>query len=157
MKKIFEGCATLIYLIAATILTLMSLLIMGRSVYEVFTYLILSTDSDNQFISTMLQSVGAVIISVAVLDVAKYIVEEEVLRNKELRLPKEARETVTKIIVIVSIAVSIEGLVFIFKAGAEDIRLLIYPGFLIITAGFIIIGLGLYQKLSVDSEHSKNE
>jgi putative Mn2+ efflux pump MntP len=85
------------------------------------------------------------------------MIEEEVFRNKELRSPKEARETLTKIMVIVAIAVSIEALVYIFKAGAEDLRLLVYPAFLIVTVVLLIVGLGIYQKLSINSENTENE
>lgn len=100
---------------------------MGWSVYEVIVHTIVASVSEKQFIPIMFQAVGAVIIAVAILDVAKYMIEEEVFRSKELRSPKEARETLTKIMVIVSIAVSIEALVYIFKAGSKDIRLLGYP------------------------------
>lgn len=158
MKKIFENSTTLIYLFAATMLVLMTFLIMGWSVFEVLEHIITNVhEPGKQFIPIMLKSVGAVIISVAILDVAKYMVEEEVFRNKELRSPKETREKLTKIMVIVSIAVSIEGLVYIFKAGAEDIRLLVYPALLIITAGFLIVGLGIYQTLSIKAENSEIE
>ncbi len=157
MKHKFERSTTLIYLMAATMLTLMALMIMGWSVYEVFAHIVNAPKLEKQFIPIMLQSVGAIIISVAILDVAKYMIEEEVLRNKELRSLKEARETLTKIMVIVAIAVSIEGLVYIFKAGAQDIRLLMYPALLIIAAVFIIVGLGLYQRLSVNAENNEDK
>lgn len=156
MKKIFENGTTLIYFLAAIILILMALLIMGWSVFEVLEHMIVTGGHEpgTQFIPIMLKSVGAIIISVAILDVAKYMIEEEVFRNKELRSPKETRETLTKIMGIVSIAVSIEGLVYIFKAGEKDIRLLVYPALLIITAVFLMVGLGIYQILSVKSENS---
>ena len=166
MKKLFENLTTLIYFFAATTLVLMSLMIMGWSVYEVLVHIVPNLGLDHtvpnlavekQFIAIMLQSVGAVIIAVAILDVAKYMIEEEVFRNKELRSPKEARETLTKIMVIVAIAVSIEALVYIFKAGAEDLRLLVYPALLIVTVVLLIVGLGIYQKLSINSESTENE
>ena len=105
----------------------------------------------------MLQAVGAVIIAVAILDVAKYMIEEEVFRSKELRSPKEARETLTKIMVIVSIAISIEALIYIFKAGTEDIKLLVYPALLIVSAVLLIVGLGVFQKLSITAESLEGE
>jgi fatty acid desaturase len=166
MKKLFENLTTLIYFFAAITLVLMSLMIMGWSVYEVLVHIVpnlaldhtvLNLAIEKQFITIMLQSVGAVIIAVAILDVAKYMLEEEVFRNKELRSPKEVRETLTKIMVIVAIAVSIEALVYIFKAGAEDLRLLVYPAFLIVTVVLLIVGLGIYQKLSINSESTENE
>ncbi len=166
MEKLFKNITTIIYLFAATILVSMALMIMGWSVYEVLIHIVPNLELDHtvpnlavekQFISTMLQSVGAVIIAVAILDVAKYMIEEEVFRNKELRSPKEARETLTKIMVIVAIAVSIEALVYIFKAGAKDLRLLVFPSLLIVTVVLLIVGLGIYQKLSINSESTENE
>ena len=64
--------------------------------------------------------------------------------NKELRDPEEARRTITKIIVIITIAVSIEGLVYIFKAGTKDITLLLYPALLIVVSAILIVALGVY-------------
>lgn len=157
MKKIFESVTTLIYLFAAIILASIALLIMGWSVYEIYEHAMNVQTLDKDFISKKLEAVGAVIIAVAILDVSKYMIEEEVLRNKELRSPKEARETLTKIMVIVSIAVSIEALIFIFKAGAEDIRLLVYPGFLMLCAILTIVGLAVYQKLSITTEKQRAE
>ncbi len=166
MKKLFKNLTTFIYFFAATILVSMALMIMGWSVYEVLAHIVPNLELahtvpnlaiEKQFIPIMLQSVGAVIIAVAILDVAKYMIEEEVFRNKELRSPKEARETLTKIMVIVAIAVSIEALVYIFKAGAKDLSLLVYPSLLIVAVVLLIVGLGIYQKLSINSESTENE
>ena len=59
--------------------------------------------------------------------------------------PVAATETLKKMFVIISIAISLEGLVYIFKAGAEDISLLLYPSLVIITSVLAMVGLGLYQ------------
>jgi hypothetical protein len=148
MKKIFNIIFFTVHLVAALILIGLSLLIMGWSVYEVFTSIGYNTD----FIPLMLQAVGAIIISAAIIDVAQYMVEEEVFLDKELRDPKEARRTITKIIVIITIAVSIEGLVYMFKAGTKDLTLLVYPSLLIIVSAILIVSLGVYQKLSATIE-----
>jgi putative Mn2+ efflux pump MntP len=105
----------------------------------------------------MLQSVAAIIIAAAIIDVAQYMMEEEVFKDKELRDPKEARRTITKIIVIITIAVSIEGLVFIFKAGTKDLSLLLYPALLIMVSAILIVALGIYQKLSATIEKREEE
>ena len=153
IKKITEGIFTVVYLIAAFVLVFLSIAIMGFSIHEV----LVNFNQEHGFISLMLQSVGAIIISAAILDVAQYMVEEEVLMNKELRNPEEARRTITKILVIISIAVSIEGLVYIFKAGIKDLSLLVYPSLLIMVSAFLVISLGIYQKLSVVIEKAERE
>ncbi len=153
MKKIFNFIFSAVHLFSALILIALSLIIMGWSVYEV----ILKIGDTTEFIQSMLQSVGAIIISAALIDVAQYIMEEEVFLNKELRDPEEARRTITKIIVIITIAVSIEGLVFIFKAGTKDLSLLMYPALLIGVSAILVVALGIYQKLSVTIEKIENK
>lgn len=148
MKKIFVMTTSVIYLLAAIILIFLSLSIMLWSIYET----IQSLKSFSISISRMLQAVGAIIISIAVLDVAKYLIEEEVIRNKELRSPSEARKTITKIFVIISIAAGMEGLVYIFKAGTGDLSMLIYPALLILFSSLSIVCLGIYQKFSITVE-----
>lgn len=128
-------------------------MIMGWAVYEVIS----NISTSNEFVPLMLQSVGAIIISAATLDVAQYMIEEEVFMDKELRDAKEARKTITKILVIITIAVNIEGLVYIFKAGTKDLKLLIYPASLILVSSFLIVSLGLYQKLSREVEKEEED
>lgn len=153
MKKMFNIIFSGVHLFAALILIALSLIIMGWSVYEVIS----TFREETGFIPLMLQSVGAIIIASAIVDVAQYMIEEEVLLNKELRDPEEARRTITKIIVIITIAISIEGLVFIFKAGTRDLTLLLYPALLIIVSSILIVALGVYQKLSATIEKSERE
>lgn len=124
---------------------------MGWSTYEIANHFY--SGDKAEFLPLILQSVGAVIIAVAIVDVAQYMIEEEVFKEKELREPKEARKTITKIMVVISIAVSIEGLVYIFKAGTKDLTLLLYPAILIFVSSCSIIALGIYQKLSVSVEN----
>jgi len=85
------------------------------------------------------------------------MMEEEVFSTKELRDPEEARRTITEIIVIITIAVSIEGLVYIFKAGTKDLTLLLYPALLIVVSALLIMALVVYQKLSATLEKAAKE
>lgn len=144
MQKILNFLLSSIHLFAALSLIAMSLIIMGWSILEV----IYNIKTKGDFISLMIQSIGAIIIAAAVIDVARYIIDEEVFMTKELREPEEARKTITKILVIITIGVSIEGLVLIFKAGSEDLTLLLYPASLIFVSALLIVGLGIYQRLS---------
>ena len=97
-------------------------------------------------------SIGYVVIAVAVFDVAKYFVEEEVIRGREMRLASEARRSLTKFVSTIAIAVFIEALVMVFRQGSQDIALILYPAAILVTGILIILGLGLYQRLSADVE-----
>ncbi len=54
---------------------------------------------------------------------------------------------------IISISLSLEGLVYVFRAGEIDISLLPYPAVLILTSILTMVALGHYQKNSVVTEN----
>lgn len=99
--------------------------------------------------STLLEAVGYTIIAIAVFDVGKYLFEEEAIRAREMRQPGEARRSMTKFISTIAIAVFLESLVTMFEASKEDIRAMIYPTFALFGGVALVVGLGVYQRLSV--------
>lgn len=102
--------------------------------------------------SALLDAVSLIVISIAIFDVARYLMEEEVFHDRELRDPKEAREAITKFMVIIALAVALEGIVFIFDLGKADPEYLLYPIMLLGVSVLMIVGLGLYQRLSLITE-----
>jgi len=102
--------------------------------------------------TALLGAIGYVVIAVAVFDVAKYFVEEEVIRGREMRLASEARRSLTKFISTIAIAVFIEGLVMVFRQSSQDVTQIFYPTSVLLSGILIILGLGFYQRLSADVE-----
>ena len=100
----------------------------------------------------LLESIGYVVIAMAVFDVAKYFVEEEVIRGREMRLASEARRSLTKFVSTIAIAVFIEGLVLVFRQSSQDIGLILYPASVLFVGILILLGLGIYQRLSAEVE-----
>lgn len=72
---------------------------------------------------------SAIVIAMAVFDMAKYFLEEEVVRGRELRIASEARRSLTKFVSTISIAVFIEALVTVVRVSKQDIDKMIYPPF----------------------------
>ena len=105
----------------------------------------------------LLESIGYVVIAMAVFDVAKYFVEEEVIRGREMRTAAEARRSLTKFISTIAIAIFIEGLVIVFQASKDNLPDMLYPTALLLTAIVIVVGLGAYQRLSADVEAKVEE
>lgn len=105
----------------------------------------------------LLGAIGYVVIAVAVFDVAKYFVEEEVIRGREMRLASEARRSLTKFMSTIVIAVFIEALVMVFREGSRDITMVLYPAVILFMGILTVLGLGLYQRLSADVESQVDE
>src|SRR5918998_3122254 len=102
---------------------------------------------------SLLDSVGYMVIAIAVFEVAKYILEEEALDPTQMRHTGEARRSITKFVSTIIIAVFLEALVAIFQASkGDDLSMMLYPTILLFAAVTLIVGLGLYQRLSISAE-----
>jgi len=101
-----------------------------------------------KLLTALLDSIGLIVIAMAVFDVSKFLLEEEVFHDRDKGSLPDVRGRLTKFLVIISVAVSLEALVFIFSTAKQDISKLIYPTFLLVAAVMMVISLGIYQKLS---------
>jgi hypothetical protein len=134
---------------AALVLMAMSLSLVVFATVEVFNAIATGWGAIS---STLLEGIGYVVISLAVFDVAKYFIEEEVIRAREMRIAAEARRSLTKFISTIAIAVFIEGLVTVFRVSKESVEQMLYPTALLLTAILIVVGLGVFQRLSAEVE-----
>lgn len=103
--------------------------------------------------ATLLEAVGYTVIAIAVFDVGKYLLEEEAIRGREMRSAGEARRSLTKFISTIVIAVLLEAVVTVFQAGKESMPLMLYPTLLLVSGILLMVGLGIYQRLSVSVEN----
>ncbi|EGG77068.1 hypothetical protein SXCC_02279 [Gluconacetobacter sp. SXCC-1] len=107
--------------------------------------------------NAILQTISYVVIAVAVFDVAKYFVEEEVIQTSGKKSLGEARASLTKFITTIIIAVFIEGLVGVFETKANEPTEILYPAGLLVVATLIVLSLGAFQRMSVDAEREKKK
>ncbi len=100
-------------------------------------------------IYNLMSGVGLLIVSLAISEVAKFVVEENVVRDRELRSPGEARRSLTKFMTIIIIILSLEAVVGIFETGREkNFPELLYPAAVMAVAVLALVGLGAFQFLS---------
>lgn len=151
-SRVFGAFCTACYVLMSLTLIAISLVLVGHSLWEAWR----AYGAEGKGVLVILDSIGLLVISMAVLDSGKYLMEEEVLRDRELRSPVEARRTLTKFLVIITIAVSLEAVVSIFRAAHDSLEKLVYPALLLLSAVAVVIGLGLYQKLSHIAEGGEN-
>ena len=148
-EKIMEGLSRFAFATASLVLMALSFALVIYGVIEVVSVGISSWKDAG---STVLAAIGYVVIAIAVFDLAKYFIEEEVIRSRELREAAEARRSLTKFVSTIAIAVFIEGLVITFQASKDDLPSMLYPTALLLTAILIVVGLGVFQRLSAEVE-----
>jgi hypothetical protein len=92
-----------------------------RSLYDL--YVIIAVD--RVVTKDIIDSISFTIVAIAVFDVGRYILEKEVQRHKELTSFAEVRKTLTRFMVAIAVALSLEGLVGVFDAAVKDATKLI--------------------------------
>jgi uncharacterized membrane protein YidH (DUF202 family) len=107
--------------------------------------------------TALLEAIGYVIIAIAVFDVAKFLMEEEVMQPREKRDAAEARRSLTRFISTIAIAVFLEGLVTVFRVSSDQVAEMLYPTLLLISGALLVLGLGVYQRLSATVERQVGE
>ena len=143
-KRISERISGAVYGLISVSLGLISLAMIGSALYNIWT----SVHEKTLLTKALLDAVGFIVIGTAVFDVSRFLLEEEVFKVHGEETNLKQRTTLIKFLVIITIAVSLEALVFVFTAAKKDISLLIYPTFLLLTAVLLVIGLGVYQKMT---------
>ncbi|HMG50159.1 MAG TPA: hypothetical protein VK597_06155 [Inquilinus sp.] len=144
-----EQVSRAVFFLVSVILMLLAGGLMAYAVYSVWTTL---QAPEGAMDTALLDVIGYLIIAIAVFDVAKYLLEEEVDRGQERRRASEVRKSLTKFMSTMVIAVFLEALVVIFKVARDDVNLLLYPTALIVAGTGMMLGLGLFQRLSASVE-----
>ncbi|MCY3975491.1 MAG: hypothetical protein OXF02_08140 [Simkaniaceae bacterium] len=148
MKKVVTSVSNAIYIAGCVVLYMIALCILVSSVWS----MIQEIGSADYTVYKLLDEVGLIVFSIAVIDVGKYLMVEEVLRGDVKRgRPGESRKALTKFAMIIASALSLEGLVLTIEVAKEDITKIGYPVSVLVTAILYIVGLALYRRLSSGS------
>jgi hypothetical protein len=149
IERVFEGLARLLFVAVALALFGLALVLVVSGVWQ----LVRGGLGGEIGIFNLMNGVGLLIVSLAIADVAKFVVEENVVRDREMRSPAEALRSLTKFMTIIIIALSLEGVVGIFETGREKaFDQMIYPSLVMAAAILALVGLGLFQFLSRRSQ-----
>jgi len=132
------------FAIASVILIFLAGLLVVFGLYDLIRSLSTSWNSGRD---AVLQAISYVVIAMAVFDVAKYFVEEEVVKPTPHKSVGEARTSLTKFVTTITIGTFIEGLVGIFDVGRSGYNSILYPSAILLVASFIVLTMGVYHWL----------
>ena len=91
-------------------------------------------------------------LALAIFDLGKTILEEEVLMHKDIFRHSSTRRTITRFIAAILIAVSIEALLLMFKAALGVQGNILSAVWMMMTAVGLLVGLGIYVYLGAQAE-----
>lgn len=142
MKAVIDGAARVYFILAIAFLTILAIVLLGFAAWEIVDALL------HGEVLGVLDSAGLVIVGFAIVETARFMAEEELVRRRELPSSAEARRSLTKFITFIVIAISLEALVMVFEAGRTEIERAVYPAILFGAAMFALVALGAFQWLS---------
>jgi len=105
----------------------------------------------------IIEAVGLLAAAVVALQIAQTITEEEVIRDSHISGPTRVRRFLSRFMVVVVVALSIEGLVATFKALHEDPAQLPYAASLLLSVGILLAGWGVFVRLNRYAEELEPE
>lgn len=157
ISRLINGVSRLFYGVTATAFLLLALALIGIAGFDLYR----ASPEPQQLLPTLLAAVGLVTIALAVFEVGRFLLEEELVRDRELRTIADARLSLTKFMTITVIVLTIEGLVLVFEFKRENIADLIYPTGLLLVAVLTLVGLGIFRKLTdafaIGAEHDAED
>ena len=100
----------------------------------------------------VLECIGLLTIAVAALELGQTILEEEVLRSSSISAPTRVRRFLSRFIVVVVVALSIECLVAVFEFIHESPELLPQAASVGLAAAALLAAWGVFVRLNIAAE-----
>ena len=100
----------------------------------------------------IIEAIGLVAVAVVALQIAQTIVEEEVIREAQISAPTRVRRYLSRFLVVIVIALAVEGLVATFKALHDDLAQLPYAASILISVAVLLAGWGVFIRFNRSAE-----
>lgn len=92
----------------------------------------------------LIEAVGVLAVAVVALQIAQTIAEEEVIREAHVSAPTRVRRFLSRFLVVLVVALAIEGLVATVKAVHEDMSELYFAAALVGATALLLAGWGMF-------------
>jgi hypothetical protein len=105
----------------------------------------------------LIESIGLIAVAVVALQIGQTILEEEVVREAHVSAPTRVRRFLSRFMVVVVVALAIEGLVAVFQALHENNDRLPQAASVVVAVGILLAGWGIFVKLNRAAEELEPE
>ena len=116
-----------------------------------------ATGLDRAAAQQIIEAIGLLAAAVVSLQIAQTITEEEVVRDSHISGPTRVRRFLSRFLVVVVVAISIEGLVATFRAAHEDSAQLMHAASILVAAGVLLTAWGVFIRLNRYAEEIEPE
>ncbi|MEI2609749.1 MAG: hypothetical protein V9G20_14070 [Candidatus Promineifilaceae bacterium] len=142
---------SLLFYVAAVALIILAVIQLGHAVYPNGEL------SLSQRLNAVLESIAILTVAVAALELGQTLLEEEVQRGAHMSAPTRVRRFLSRFMVVLVVALSIESLVLVFRLSHESPEKLLYAAAVGITAAVLLAAWGLFVWLNRSAEELEPE
>ncbi|MGQ0713684.1 MAG: hypothetical protein ACT4PJ_08115 [Gemmatimonadaceae bacterium] len=107
--------------------------------------------------NAILEAVGLLTIAVAALELGQTVIEEEIQREAHLAAPTRARRFLSRFLIVVVVALSIETLIGVFQFVHDDPSRLPHIAVVGVAAAALLAAWGVFVKLNKSAEELEPE
>jgi uncharacterized membrane protein len=152
LERLAHSAYAMVYRCIAALFAVCAVLIVGFAVLEVVGGLLAQgADLQHRF-SSVLEAVGMLTVAVAALELSQTVWEEEVQRKALMSAPTRVRRFVSRFLVVVVVALSIEALTSAFRFAHEDPRQLPHAASVAFAAAALLVAWGIFVRLNLKAE-----
>lgn len=116
-----------------------------------------ATGIDRAAAQQIIEAIGLLAAAVVALQISQTITEEEVIRSAHISAPTRIRRFLSRFLIVVIVALAIEGLVATFKAIHENPAQLPYAASILFSTGVLLAGWGVFIRLNRYAEELEPE
>jgi hypothetical protein len=116
-----------------------------------------STFSLNQRLNAVLESIALLTVAVAALELGQTIIEEEVQRAAQMSAPTRVRRFLSRFMIVLVVALSIEALVAVFQFNHGAPEHLPYAATIGLMAAALLVAWGVFIWLNQSAERLEPE
>lgn len=145
IQKEFNLVSKGFYFIAGSVMIMLAVFTIGYSLYEFIQSVFFKSGLS---IESIFKPVIALTLGLAIFDLAKTLLEQEVIFKNYSKTSKAEYKVLTKFLITIIIALLIESLMVVFKIAIDDYSLMINAVYLILGVSVLIVSLAVFIYLS---------
>jgi hypothetical protein len=108
-------------------------------------------------LNAVLESIAVLTVAVAALELGQTILEEEVHRQAQMSAPTRVRRFLSRFMVVLVVALSIETVVLVFRLSQDAPEMLPYAASVGAAAALLLAAWGLFIRLNRSAEELEPE
>jgi len=108
-------------------------------------------------LDTVLESLAVMTVALAALELGQTILEEEVQREMHMSAPTRVRRFLSRFMVVLVVALTIEALVLVFRYSNETPENITYAVMVAFAAASLMIAWGVFVRLNTSAEELEPE